>query len=357
MTMVAPNKSKAAYRDSLGLYINAKTKWFESLEELERLPGFRNEGLKPVVDRFALRINSYYLDLIREAGDPLGRQVIPDRRELDDPVFDLDPLNEEGQSPVPSLVHRYPDRVLLLVSDSCAVHCRFCMRRRKVAAGQPDLEPAFAYIAERRKVREVILSGGDPLMLSDARLEIILSRLRQIKHVELIRIHSRVPSAWPSRITPELARMLASFHPLFLVAHFNHPREITSFSARACGLLADAGIPLGCQSVLLAGVNDDYQTQVDLLTSLLRIRVRPYYLHQLDPISGTAHFRVPLAQALDLMSRLRGNLTGLAIPQLMIDLPGGGGKVPLVPEYVVSRKPGLWKIRNFKGQVFDYPWV
>ncbi len=329
--------------------------WIEDLEDLVAVAGFEKSGLAPATGRFPLRITPYYLSLIKEAGDPIGRQVIPDCREMDDPACGLDPLNEESQSPLPGLVHRYPDRVLLLVTEKCAVHCRFCMRKRKVAFGETDLEKAMDYVAASPKVREVILSGGDPLMLPDQALEKILARIRRIKHVEVIRIHTRIPCVWPERVSRGLAGLLARFHPLYVMVHFNHLREITPFSARACSLLADAGIALGSQTVLLAGINDDPSAMAALLRALVRIRVRPYYLHFLDRLPGTAHFRVPLSQALDLMARLRGYVSGLAIPHLMLDLPGGGGKIPLLPEYVVERKAGVLRIRNFQGRIFEYP--
>lgn len=330
-------------------------RWVERLDDLAGMPGFQGAGLEPAVERFPLLLNSYYLGLIKEAGDPIGRQVVPDRRELDDPASEPDPLNEEGQSPLPGLVHRYPDRVLLLVSNQCAVHCRFCMRKRKVSFGQTGLPEALKYISMNSGIKEVILSGGDPLMLSDHTLESILRRIRRIDHVEVIRIHTRVPCVWPQRVTGETARLLARFQPLYLMVHFNHPREITARSAEACSLLAAAGIPLGSQTVLLAGVNDDKKILAGLLRGLVRMRVRPYYLHLLDRLPGTAHFQVPLSRALEIMAGLRGHLSGLAVPQMMIDLPGGGGKVPLLPEYVVGRRPGVILLRNFQGRIFEYP--
>ncbi len=329
--------------------------WIDRLEDLAGIPGFEQSGLEPVAARFPLRISPYYLNLIKDAGDPVGRQVIPDCRELEDPVTDPDPLDEEGQSPLPGLVHRYPDRVLLLATDSCAVHCRFCMRKRKVAFGKTDLERVLDYIAAAPAVREVILSGGDPLMLPDRDLERILARLRRMDHVEVIRIHTRIPCVWPERVTESRARLLARFHPLYVMVHFNHPRELTPLARRACSLLAGAGIVLGSQTVLLAGINDDPETLARLLRGLVRMRVRPYYLHQLDRLPGTAHFRVSLSRALDLMAGLRGHISGLAVPQLMIDLPGGGGKIPLLPEYIVERRPDFLRIRNFQGRIFEYP--
>ena len=308
---------------------------------------------------FPIRITPYFLSLIRNADDGLGRQVVPDPRELDDPCTYADPLGEEEQSPVPLIVHRYPQRVIFLVSNTCAVHCRFCMRKRRVAAPncvQPhDLEAGLDYIRRRKEINEVILSGGDPLMLSDDHLIKILSALRQAPHVRILRIHSRVPSVWPQRITPSLVRRLTSLHPLFVNIHFNHPDEITPATESACALLADAGIPLGSQTVLLRGINDHSEVLHRLMEALLSIRVKPYYLHQIDRVPGTAHFQVPIDRSLDLMAGMRGRLSGLAMPHFMIDLPGGGGKMELLPESIIQKSPDYWLIRNFQGRIFRYP--
>jgi lysine 2,3-aminomutase len=315
--------------------------------------------LEPAARAFPIRITSHFLSLIRGPGDGLARQVVPDCRELDDPCADTDPLAEEAQSPTPLIVHRYPRRVIFLVSNACAVHCRFCMRKRRVATSAPvqsrDIETAINYIQSRSEINEVILSGGDPMLLADNDLVNILSAIRRIPHVRVLRIHSRVASAWPQRITPELARRLAAFHPLFINFHFNHPEEITPEAARACALLADAGIPLGSQTVLLRGINDCPEVLHGLMEALLCIRVKPYYLHQIDRVPGTAHFQVPIHRSLELMAGLRGRLSGMAIPHLMIDLPGGGGKMALLPESVIHKGPGYWLIRNFQGRLFRYP--
>ena len=315
--------------------------------------------LEPAARAFPMRITSHFLSLIRSHRDGLARQVVPDPRELDDPRPQTDPLAEEAQSPVPLIVHRYPNRVIFLVSNSCAVHCRFCMRKRRVASSalvQPwDIEAGLDYIRHRDKINEVILSGGDPMMLSDDDLVNILSALRRIPHVRVLRIHSRVASAWPQRITPALASRLAVFHPLYINFHFNHPDEITPGTDQACELLADAGIPLGSQTVLLREINDSPEVLHGLMEALLCIRVKPYYLHQIDRVTGTAHFQVSIQRSLELMAGLRGRLSGMAMPHLMIDLPGGGGKMELLPESVIHRAPDYWLVRNFRGRTFRYP--
>jgi lysine 2,3-aminomutase len=315
--------------------------------------------LEPAARAFPMRITSHFLSLVKAPRDGLARQVFPDPRELDDPCAEADPLAEESQSPAPLIVHRYPRRVIFLVSSECAVHCRFCMRKRRVATSAAvhprDVEAGMDYIRRRGEINEVILSGGDPMMLADDDLVDILSSLRRIPHVRVLRIHSRVASAWPQRITPALARRLAAFHPLFINFHFNHPEEITPEAARACTLLADAGIPLGSQTVLLAGINDRPNVLFDLMEALLDIRIKPYYLHQIDRVPGTAHFQVPIQRSLELMAGLRGRLSGMAVPHLMIDLPGGGGKMELLPESVIEQAPDYWLIRNFQGSIFRYP--
>ncbi len=317
------------------------------------------ETLEQVTARFPMRINPYYLGLIRRKGDPIYRQCVPDTRELTDTRGLKDPLDEEGSSPVPGLTHRYPDRALFLVSSRCAVYCRFCNRKRKV--GRPSMVTAasvregLAYIEDHREIRDVLLSGGDPLLLGNRRLGEILARLRAMPHVEIIRIGSRVPCTLPQRITPQLVNLLRRFHPLYLNTHFNHPREITPEASLACRRLADAGIPVGCQTVLLRGVNDDPETLKELMQRLLTIRVRPYYLFQADHARGTAHFWTPLERGLHIMARLQGHTSGLCVPHFAVDLPGGGGKVPLLPEYVVEKGRDVLVIRNYRGETYRYP--
>jgi len=313
--------------------------------------------LSPAIRNFPMRITPYYLSLIRRPGDPIWRQVVPDPAELTDQSGTPDPLCEEAGSPVPGLIHRYPDRVVLLASTRCAAYCRFCMRKRKMGtASLQDRLPAWLdYIAKTSAIHEVILSGGDPLILDDEPLSRMLEKLRRVGHIGPIRIHSRMPCTLPQRITQELVRMLGSFSPVYLNIHFNHPDEITRLSADACAKIADAGIPLGSQTVLLKGVNDDAAVMHRLMERLLAIRVRPYYLHQLDQVQGTGHFHVPISTGLAIMDRLRGRLSGMGVPHYMVDLPGGGGKVPLMPEYVAERGKNLWTIRNYEGREFDYP--
>jgi lysine 2,3-aminomutase len=294
--------------------------------------------LQAVARRYPLRITPYYLALLAGPGDPLWRQCVPDPAELEADGLFTDPLSEAHLSPVPGLVHRYPDRALLLTTASCALYCRFCTRKRSIGCGGksqgPDFTAALAYIGRRPALREVILSGGDPLLLDDDRLDDLLGRLRAIPHVETIRIHSRVPVVLPERITPRLCRLLQRHHPLYLNTHFNHPRELTPVAAEACQRLADAGVPLGNQSVLLRGVNDDTETLRRLFRGLLRLRVRPYYLHHGDLVAGTAHLRTTIETGLTLIAALRNTLPGTAIPQYVIDLPGGRGKVPLLPDAI-----------------------
>ncbi len=332
-----------------------------SAEEVAEVFDLDLEEVRKVAARFRIRINPYYLSLIKAKGDPLYRQVIPDIRELDDPSGMQDPLAEDKDSPVPGLVHRYPDRVLFLVSHECATYCRFCTRKRMV--GNCDkMNPRFIdqgieYIRRHPEIRDVIVSGGDPLMLSDSRLDAILKRLRAIPHVEIIRIGTHVPCVLPQRITRRLVHILKQYHPLFMNLHFNHPDEITPESRHALKLLADAGIPLGTQTVLLKGVNDDPQVMKQLVQKLLACRVRPYYIFQSDMIEGTAHLRTRVETGLNIIKALRGWTSGLAVPHFVIDCPGGGGKVPLLPEYVESISDREVVMRNYAGRRFTYQQV
>ena len=324
-------------------------------EVLARRFDISPEPLKPVIRSFPMRINPYYLSLIRRPGDPLWRQAVPDPAELADDAGTQDPLCEELLSPVPGLIHRYPDRVVLLASQQCAMVCRFCMRKRRVGAEMDRIAAGIDYLGRTPAVHEVILSGGDPLMLDDGPLAQLLESIREINHVNLIRIHSRMPCTLPHRITADLVRLLRAFQPLYFNVHFNHPDEITDHAREACTRLADAGIPLGNQTVLLRGVNDDAAVMHRLMEMLLAMRVRPYYLHQVDRVCGTAHFQVPLVTGLAIMVHLRGRLSGMGVPHYMVDLPGGGGKVPLTPDYVVEKRPDHWILRNFEGRHFHYP--
>lgn len=271
-----------------------------------------------------------------------------------------DPLGEDGHSPVPGIVHRYPDRVLFLVTDYCSTYCRYCTRSRLVGRkGRlpriKDWQRAIDYIRSNTAVRDVLLSGGDPLTMSDQRLDWLLTELRAIPHVEILRIGTKVPAVLPQRITPELTTMLKKHHPLFMSLHFSHPDELTSETVTACGMLADAGIPLGSQTVLLKGVNDDVPTMTNLMQGLLKARVRPYYLYQCDPIPGSGHFRTPVETGIAIIEGLRGHTSGYAVPSYVIDAPGGGGKIPLLPEYVAGRTENALRLRNYEGKLYEYP--
>ncbi|MGC9965796.1 MAG: KamA family radical SAM protein [Syntrophobacteraceae bacterium] len=320
--------------------------------------------LGPVAREYPFKLNSHFEALIRSPGDAVWNQVVPDTRELSDTSGLEDPLSEEVLSPVPNLVHRYPNRVLWLVSDQCAVHCRFCTRKRKWHSGRPeglentattDLGPPLDYIANHEQIQDVLLSGGDPLLLPLERLREILSKLREIKHVRIIRIGTRVPCTLPLAITPRLAGMLSRFHPLFVNIHFNHPAELTADSERACAILADAGIPLGSQTVLLRGVNDSEAVLAELFHRLLSARVRPYYLLQMDLTRSTAHFRTPIGTGLRILRKLRNWISGPAMPHFVIDLPGGRGKMPLLPNTILEVGQGGIIVRNYLGELCRYP--
>jgi lysine 2,3-aminomutase len=308
---------------------------------------------------FQARINPYYLSLIRYPGDPIWLQCIPAEEELEDIDAPSDPLNEDEMSPVPNITHRYPDRALFLVTSQCGIYCRFCTRKRKVGnankISMKNLESAFNYLAKHEEITDVIMSGGDPLMLTDAMLEKIINRLRKIKHIQVIRIGTRMPVVLPHRITQRLVNMLKKYHPVFINTHFNHPWEITPESTKAISLLADAGCPIGNQSVLMKGVNDNPETMRELLKKLLSVRVRPYYLYQADLTKGSKHFRTPLNVGLDIMDKLRGHISGLAVPYFVIDAPGGGGKIPILPNYIVSQDEEKIVLRNFKYNLYEYP--
>ena len=324
----------------------------------EHFPKERHARLRQAIENFEFRVSPAMVDLIQSPDDPIWRQYIPTVEELDVVDGIVDSLAEDRDSPVPNITHRYPDRALFLVSPVCASYCRFCTRRRKV--GDPEkiplsqFESAFAYLEAHSEIRDVILSGGDPLMLSDRRLEQILARLRAIPHIEIIRIGSRIPCHLPERITPELCTMVRKFHPVFLNTHFNHPDELTPAAVAALGRLADAGIPLGCQTVLLRGINDTPEVMLKLMQGLLKARVRPYYIYMADQVAGAEHFRTSVETGLRIMKALRGWTSGLANPHFVIDAPGGGGKVPLLPEYVESITEEEVVFRNFRGERYVY---
>jgi lysine 2,3-aminomutase len=329
-------------------------------EQLSGFPGVDLDGIEEVAKIYPLRINPYYLGLINHAGDPLWRQAVPDIREIRDDTGMIDPLDEENLSPVPNLVHKYPDRALFLVSSQCAMYCRFCTRKRKV--GRPEMaitdatiQAGLNYLEKNPQVREVLLSGGDPLLLTDRRLEKILQSLKKIPSIEVIRIGTRVPCTLPMRVTRNLAAMLRKYHPIYINTHFNHPAEITPQAAHACSLLANAGIPLGCQTVLLQGVNDTGETIRALMRKLLTIRVKPYYLFQADLTRGTNHFRTPVATGLEIMRSLIGQVSGMAVPTFALDAPGGGGKIPLTPEYIQRLDEKHLYFKNYHGLPCCYP--
>ncbi len=337
-----------------------------TLAQLEQHLALSNEERSGVLlsgNKLSLAVTPHFFNLIeRDNPDcPIRRQVIPRIEESWTSPYEMsDPCGEDSHMPVPGLVHRYPDRVLFLVTDRCASYCRYCTRSRVVSgAGEQELhtdfEQAFRYLEEHTEVRDVLLSGGDALLFSDDKLESILKRLRAIEHIEFLRIGSRVPIFLPQRITPQLCAMLQKYHPLWMSVHVNHPRELTIEVKQALERLANAGVPLGNQSVLLRGVNDDADTMRDLVQKLLMCRVRPYYLYQLDLITGSSHLKVPVSKGIEIIEALRGHTTGYAIPQYVIDAPGGGGKVPVNPGYTLFHDAEKIVIRNYEGKVFEYP--
>lgn len=333
----------------------------KSITRAEDIParfGPYDNGIAQAAGVYPMRINPYYLGLIREKDDPIWKQAVPSIDELRDQVCFEDPLNEENLSPVPNLIHKYPDRVLFLVTSQCAMYCRFCTRKRKVGTERmvitrETISAGIDYISKHPEIRDVLISGGDPLLLADERLDEILSAVRAIPSVEIIRIGTRVPCTLPMRVTLKLARLLKKFHPLYLNTHFNHPVEITPEAAQACSRLADAGIPLSCQTVLLRGINDDPHTMRELMHRLLRIRVRPYYLFQGDMTRGTNHFRTSIATGKEIMKSLIGYTSGLAVPTYAVDAPGGGGKIPLLPDYVTADGDRL-VFANYQGKICFY---
>ncbi len=327
---------------------------------LDLTPAERH-GLEMAAERFAVAVTPHFAALMDpdDPSCPIRRQVIPQDAEFVVSPGDMeDPCGEDHASVVEGLVHRYPDRVLLLALDTCAAYCRYCTRSRLVSQGELDplprrLDRILAYLREHTEVRDVLLSGGDPLLMSDDRLDQLLGQLRSIEHLEMLRIGSRVPSFLPQRITPNLVSVLRR-HRVWLSLHFSHPAEITPEVEAACDLLADGGIPLGSQTVLLAGVNDDPDVLKRLFQRLLMVRVRPYYLYQADPVIGTGHLRTTISRGLEIMSAVRGHTTGYAVPTYVVDAPGGGGKIPLQPETVVSHEDGRWQLRNWAGEIFTY---
>ena len=337
----------------------------ETLEDLKKyvsLTPEEEEGVKKTLQTLRMAITPYYISLIdpNNPDCPVRKQAVPTGKETyQSPADLLDPLHEDEDSPVPGLTHRYPDRVLLLITDMCSMYCRHCTRRR--FAGQKDgesaidrIDRAIDYIARTPQVRDVLLSGGDSLCVSDERLEYIISRVRAIPHVEIIRLGSRTPVVCPQRITDDLVNMLKKYHPVWLNTHFNHPQEVTKEAAEACAKLANAGIPLGNQTVLLRGVNDCVNTMKKLMHELVKMRVRPYYIYQCDLSMGIEHFRTPVSKGIEIIEGLRGHTSGYAVPTFVVDAPGGGGKTPVMPQYVISQAPGKVVLRNFEGVITTY---
>ena len=336
-----------------------------SVDELKKYLSLDDDavaGVEEALKYFRMAITPYYLSLIDpdDPYDPVRLQAVPSymesvRREEDL----LDPLEEDADSPVPGLTHRYPDRVLFLITDMCSMYCRHCTRRR--LAGQKDggrsisdIDACIDYIRSKPMIRDVVLSGGDALLMEEDRLEYIISQLRAIDHVEIIRIGTRTPVVMPQRITPQLCDMLKKYHPIWLNTHFNHPREITAESRRACELLTDSGIPVGNQSVLLRGVNDCVHVQRKLVNGLVYIRVRPYYIYQCDLSLGISHFRTPVSKGIEIIEGLRGHTSGFAVPTYVVDAPGGGGKIPVGPNYIISQNPDHTVLRNYEGVITSY---
>lgn len=304
-------------------------------------------------------VTPYYLDLINpyDMDDPIRKTVVPRIAEFyTAPQEMIDPLAEEHTMPVPGLVHRYPDRVLFLINETCSVYCRYCTRSRVVGSGKHEVDFAetYEYLRNHPEIRDVLISGGDPLVMSDEKLEGIIQNLRAIPHIEIIRIGTKIPVVMPQRITDDFLAMLKKYHPFYMSIHFLHPNEITPEVRDVCNRIADAGIPTFSQTVLLKGVNDDPAVMKTLMQQLLTLRVRPYYIYQCDPVQGTSHFRTSIAKGLEIMEHLRGHTTGYAIPTYVVDAPGGGGKIPVSPDYVVSMEPGKTVLRNYKNEIYEY---
>jgi len=343
-------------------HLRNKIQTMEDLKKVVEISKEEEEGIAKCLSTLRMAITPYYLSLIDldNPNDPVRAQSIPTIAELNWVEEDLeDPLSEDIDSPVPGLTHRYPDRALLLVTDQCAMYCRHCTRRRfagtnDAALPMSQIEDAIAYIAKTPVIRDVLISGGDPLLLEDDKLEHIIKKLREIPHVQIVRLGSRLPVVLPQRITDDLCNMLKKYHPIWLNTHFTHPQEITPESAVACAKLADAGIPLGNQSVLLAGVNDCVHVMKELVQGLVKIRVRPYYIYQCDLSQGLLHFRTPVAKGIEIIESLRGQTSGYAVPTFVVDAPGGGGKIPVAPTYIISQGAHKVILRNFEGVITTY---
>ncbi len=334
----------------------------DQLKQVIHLTPEEEEGIVNCLKSLRMAITPYYATLIdpKDLKCPIRKQAVPTSAELHRGLFDMDdPLHEDKDSPVPGLTHRYPDRVLLLVTDQCSMYCRHCTRRRIAgvndqARSREHVDRCIQYIRENPVVRDVVLSGGDSFLISDEMIEYILKSLRQIEHVEIIRFGTRTPVVLPQRITPQLIEILKRYHPIYVNVHFNHPKEISPEATEACARLADAGIPIGNQSVLLRGVNDCPETLKKLMQQLLKIRVRPYYIYQCDMSKGIEHFRTSVSAGIQAIEYMRGHTSGLAVPTFVVDAPGGGGKIPVMPQYLISQGPGRTVLRNYEGVLTTY---
>lgn len=334
----------------------------DELVQVAKLTPEEEAGIKKASGRLSLAITPYWATLIdpEDPNCPLRRQAVPVIAEsVIGPHEMTDPLAEDRDSPAPHLVHRYPDRVLLLATEHCAMYCRHCTRRRLVGEHKENnsaarFDAAVEYIKSNRKIRDVLISGGDPLILEDEEIENLIQKIRAVSHVEFLRIGTRLPVTLPQRITEKLVSILKKYSPIWISIHFNHPKEITKRCKIACDMLSDAGIPLGSQTVLLKGINDRPYIMKKLMQELLQIRVRPYYIYQCDPVKGTQHFRTPVAAGINITEKLRGHTSGYAVPTYVIDGPGGGGKIPVGPNYVLSQAKGKYVLRNYKGKIYTY---
>ncbi len=333
----------------------------EQLEQIIELDEKEKEDINKVLAKFRMGITPYYASIMKnDPHNAIRMQAVPTAQEIHVSTSDLeDPLAEDSDSPVPGITHRYPDRVLFLITAMCSMYCRHCTRRRFAGSNdsgvsKEQIDKCIEYVKNTPEVRDVLLSGGDALLVSDERLEYIISELRKIDHVEIIRIGSRTPVVCPQRITDDLVNMLKKYHPIWLNTHFNHPSEITPESAEACRKLADAGIPLGNQSVLLRGVNDSVGVMRDLVHELVKIRVRPYYIYQCDLSMGIEHFRTKVSKGIEIMEGLRGHTSGYCVPTFVVDAPGGGGKTPVMPQYIISQSPNKIVLRNYVGILTTY---
>ncbi len=334
----------------------------EQLKQMIELTDEEEKGIRASRGRLSMAITPYFASLIdaQRPNCPLRRQSVPTIRESYISPYDLiDPCGEDKDSPVAGIVHRYPDRVLLLATDQCATYCRHCTRRRLIdpkehIVSPTKLQAAYDDIKSNRRIRDVLISGGDPLMLSDEILEEMIANIRQIPHIEFLRIGTRLPVTLPQRITESLVSMLKKYAPIWMSIHFNHPREITRRTKKACDMLTDNGIPLGSQTVLLKGINDRPYIMKKLMHELLKLRIRPYYIYQCDLARGISHFRTPISVGINIMEKLRGFTSGYAVPTYVVDGPGGGGKIPVAPNYVISQAKNLFVLRNYEGKMYTY---